>query len=151
MNVNPKTQLKNFKTPEKSTSLAFFFEINKIFLSIIFIRQFFNLFFTNLLLVILFSFYSLIFLMFSYLRKLVKEKNYINWKDRFFVNFFVKEITKNARVFDFSGVSKTFSMSFGITFIFYSSIIIDLSIFSQNCSSLFITNRVKFKRNSKDD
>jgi len=53
MNVNPKTQLKNFKTPEKSTSLAFFFEINKIFLSIIFIRQFFNLFFTNLLLVIL--------------------------------------------------------------------------------------------------
>jgi len=28
----------------------------------------------------------------------------------------VKEIKKNARVFDFSGVSKTFSMSFGITF-----------------------------------
>jgi len=37
-----------------------------------------------------------------------------------------------------------------ITFFLISSIIIDLPIFSQNCSSLFITFGVKFKRNSKD-
>src|SRR6056300_1061489 len=39
----------------------------------------------------------------------------------------------------------------GITFFLSSSIIIDLLIFFQNCSSLFITFSKQFKRNSKDD
>src|SRR5210317_526298 len=38
-----------------------------------------------------------------------------------------------------------------ITFIFYSSIILSFLKIVHHCSSLFITFRVKFKRNSKDD
>ena len=61
------------------------------------------------------------------------------------------KIKKNAREVDFSGVFKIFSVSGLVTFSFTSSLGVELHSLLKLFITLFITSKVIFKSNSKDD